>query len=122
MISAVKTFDTALRDILKGHKLVARIGIHCGHVLAGVIGEDMPRYQLFGPTVDEVQAMESSSEPGCVHASSAILPHLRAAIRVDDKSGTRLVVSDIQVVKALDDGSAYVGRNRTAGALGGVKW
>jgi class 3 adenylate cyclase len=55
MLAAVRTFDVALKNKLKGHKLIARVGIHCGTALAGVVGEDMPRYQLFGPVVDEVQ-------------------------------------------------------------------
>jgi hypothetical protein len=38
----------------------------------------MPRFQLFGAAVDDVQAIESSSEPGRVHASPQILSHLAA--------------------------------------------
>jgi hypothetical protein len=62
---------------LKRNKLQSRIGIHCGKVLAGVIGDHMPRYQLFGLAVDEVQALESSAEPGTVHASAEILRQLQ---------------------------------------------
>lgn len=36
MVASVKTFDHAWRAKLKSHRLAARIGIHCGEVLAGV--------------------------------------------------------------------------------------
>ena len=78
MLGAVQHFDKHFGARLKGHKLQARIGIHYGRVLAGVIGTQMPRFQLFGVAVDDVQAMESSSEPGRVHASPQILRHLTA--------------------------------------------
>lgn len=37
MVAVVNTLDTALSGKLKGHKLYARIGIHCGEVLAGLL-------------------------------------------------------------------------------------
>ena len=78
MLSAVQSFSRRFGPRLRGHKLQARIGIHWGRVLAGVIGTQMPRFQLFGAAVDDVQAIESSSEPGRVHASPQILSHLAA--------------------------------------------
>ncbi len=118
MMAAVSTFDKALGDKLKGHKLAARIGIHCGSVLAGVVGDDMPRYQLCGKTMDEVQALESSSEPGRVHASAEILPFL---VNVIGSSAASREVSEIKVDSKLPDGSAFVLRDRT-GTLSGVAW
>ena len=151
MLSAVQAFSHRFEDRLCGHTLHARVGIHTGKVLGGVIGSQLPRYQLFGSAVDEVQLMESSSEPGKVRASPQILAYLTANIDISKLSAQKEVekasfcgncchqqrvrksllqspksqqraVPDMKCVRILPDGSGFIERDRAGGLESGVQW
>lgn len=63
-----------------------RIGIHTGDVTSGIIDCKMPRFCLFGDTMNVASRMESTCVPGCIQVSDATFRLLDDATKSSFKS------------------------------------
>ncbi|CAN9505803.1 unnamed protein product [Ophioblennius macclurei] len=74
ILSFVGTFEL---EHLPGIPLWIRIGVHSGPCAAGVVGNKMPRYCLFGDTVNTASRMESTGLPLRIHVSQSTIKILQ---------------------------------------------
>jgi len=74
----------ALRPELRAD-LHLRVGVHCGPVVAGVIGSTKYAYDLWGDTVNVASRLESHGSPGRVHVSEDFRRALPATFECEER-------------------------------------
>jgi class 3 adenylate cyclase len=67
-----------------------RIGIHCGPVIAGVIGTRKFIYDVWGDTVNIASRMESTGIPGRIQVTGAVEERLRHGFRFEPRGLTEV--------------------------------
>jgi len=69
-IAIIKKIRNLREESSKFPKIYPRIGIHSGSAMGGVIGSKMPRFCLFGETINLASRMEIHGKPGRIQISA----------------------------------------------------
>lgn len=70
--------------------ITMRMGIHSGHVVAGVIGTKKFSYDMWGDTVNTADRMQSHGLPGRIQVSETSYELLRDAFEFEERGPTQI--------------------------------
>lgn len=72
------SFARAMQDVGRqvvmphnGQAVALRVGIHTGPCVTGLVGTRLPKFGVFGDTMNTASRMESTCTPGCIQVSDA---------------------------------------------------
>lgn len=88
---AVGRVALAMRETMKRHgqlgqhAVTLRIGIHCGPLVAGVIGDARVSYDVWGDAVNVAQRMEAHGAPGRIQVSGSFAELVRDAFELEPR-------------------------------------
>jgi len=82
MVATVRGFE------IDGGPLQIRVGIHEGDVVGGVVGEDLPRFCLFGGAMALAAKIETASLPMKIHLSQTAARRLSSGRFIIQPRGT----------------------------------
>jgi class 3 adenylate cyclase len=54
-----------------------RIGVHCGPIVSGILGLDIPRFCIIGNTVNYTSRLQTTSEPNKIQISDEIYEYIK---------------------------------------------
>lgn len=77
----------------KQHNLAIRVGIHTGHVIAGIVGKQKFAYDIWGESVNYASRVESSSEPNRIALSGQTYLRIKDFFECEKQAKTNPKVS-----------------------------
>eukprot|EP00435_Cladocopium_sp_Y103_P031654 s271_g8.t1 len=95
-----------------------KMGMHTGSIVAGVIGSKLPRFRLFGDTINTSARMMQKGQPGTVQFGEATMKYVDADKVVDNSTRPN---NGIVTMKGKGDVQTWVLNTKAAAEEGGVK-